>query len=1092
MNELLSFYKELYSFNYKCVECVNDFHDEADVSESQPSCHLMWLVLETLCESCGWDDRGYNSTIRTMKIGVNGVQQYLIISVHNNGECSTLLTSDDNHTHSYMMNSEEMEELKSQDHAADAKSYCSQTYMGEMQQNQLQPTTKETEAANVLMNLSGKTTERTSQEPQCLMNSQSPVKTCEHARYNQLTADSFEHLNEDHRTDKSICNNIEDYTKCKNSNEFKNDISAVTQYSNSLCKSSKEFSNSSKSIKLSTLNSAEINDNKEKGNLQEKGISFQQKELDIPVINKNALLPITTQIVCPICNHQCEDLVEVHEHILDQHNLSDGTHLSSSPIQLETSDAVQRAYHSVPQASSEIQQGPHPTTLQFSFEPHRGPHSAALKSSEIGLISQNNAENNKKCMGTQISYTNHESISFNKNSIMPYKDIENRICSQQPTIHIRNCKINKKNCKKKKIKITENLGVRLEDSQNKVANEIQIKDKYLNLGDSQDINIEISDKEESGEEVYWDQGDGQPPEEYIEEHNNEFDDIRKINNICKKFESSNSQSMNSKKLNLQNNAIEIFDSNTSDNHKDSIYNHESEELYPEKKDLLNEYIKKTKSMSKFLLQTPVKPIEPENILEKNTKIHNFNLKLFHDKEKPKLTDKSNKLLVRVVESSSILKDKARDALAMAVESSRIRDQDHRVSVSICLGCTTGFVGPNLILAHSCHGHHPLTIIQENNSVALTEALYTFNGDPALLNQENVWYFPDFIIRRVDNGTESISVEMIHSSSGRIFGLLSDKDVGSLCQNMFVFKCPKCCTEHDSLDKFLQHLVAGPCVFRCTQCTLMYNTPEKVEAHRTSVHPSVADRTCPRCNQVFEKRHLRNKHLAIKCSQQVVCQICGAVLKNKYNLMVHMNCHSERQHVCSECGKAFHRKGVLVRHMLKHQGHMPFECSTCNQRFYNKNKLQLHIDRHRGDRRHSCIYCDKRFYTKYDCDRHSKRYHLKKLGISFDTGKSKSRQIAIEQAQIGSQNIEQTSNTVIEKGQSQILSRIANVDIQSKLLCKQNKILNKLCTDDEQRKKIENMNESEKHLNNTTGNVSHRKIRKEVNIGEDDDPDDPVQ
>ncbi|XP_068227215.1 zinc finger protein 732-like [Palaemon carinicauda] len=44
---------------------------------------------------------------------------------------------------------------------------------------------------------------------------------------------------------------------------------------------------------------------------------------EVPQINEKDLLPLATQVLCQFCSKQCEDLVELHEHVLAMHNIPD-------------------------------------------------------------------------------------------------------------------------------------------------------------------------------------------------------------------------------------------------------------------------------------------------------------------------------------------------------------------------------------------------------------------------------------------------------------------------------------------------------------------------------------------------------------------------------------------------------------------------------------------------------------------------------------------------------------------------------------------------------------------------------------------------
>ena len=115
------------------------------------------------------------------------------------------------------------------------------------------PTTKETEAANVLMNLSGKATDRIS-----------------HGR-------------------------VETGVHSKELSTFEGKAAVF-------------------SLTPANLSSTRID------------FSVKREHLlcdEVPQINEKDLLPLATQVLCQFCSKQCEDLVELHEHVLAMHNVPD-------------------------------------------------------------------------------------------------------------------------------------------------------------------------------------------------------------------------------------------------------------------------------------------------------------------------------------------------------------------------------------------------------------------------------------------------------------------------------------------------------------------------------------------------------------------------------------------------------------------------------------------------------------------------------------------------------------------------------------------------------------------------------------------------
>lgn len=133
----------------------------------------------------------------------------------------------------------------------------------------LQPTTKETEAANVLMNLSGKAADRGTQprlEP------------------------------------------------CSTTLQSHHSVSKVSIYScPSLAPGRKKLGGKRE---LATCD-------------------------EVPQINEKDLLPLATQVLCQFCSRQCEDLVELHEHVLAAHHAAEadaGLSLPQRKVQVSPKD----------------------------------------------------------------------------------------------------------------------------------------------------------------------------------------------------------------------------------------------------------------------------------------------------------------------------------------------------------------------------------------------------------------------------------------------------------------------------------------------------------------------------------------------------------------------------------------------------------------------------------------------------------------------------------------------------------------------------------------------------------------------------------
>ncbi|XP_076046172.1 uncharacterized protein LOC143028242 isoform X2 [Oratosquilla oratoria] len=321
---------------------------------------------------------------------------------------------------------------------------------------------------------------------------------------------------------------------------------------------------------------------------------------------------------------------------------------------------------------------------------------------------------------------------------------------------------------------------------------------------------------------------------------------------------------------------------------------------------------------------------------------------------------------------------------------------------MCAVCFHGFLTKHEYTTHVCRGSEASEILETSlidvvvSIPVLEEKSQSgeLGKDSGIENKESTMkmmqykihekeiVLKEFRLLNVSEGKLIKEWTLKHSTTGKILTLHTDPSLLDQCNIMY--RCSECDVNWDDFSSFVSHRIDGPCVFRCTQCSLMYPTPNKLAQHQSSYHASVEDRTCPVCGLVFEKRHLRNKHLKTQCSKQHKCEECGAVLKNIYSLNDHLKTHQECLFKCTECGASFHRKSVLSRHMRKHTGLKPHQCDRCNLSFYTKQHLQTHQDRHDGNKRHKCTLCDKGFYSKSDRDRHVARGHCSSANKSEPT------------------------------------------------------------------------------------------------------------
>ncbi|XP_071547186.1 uncharacterized protein [Panulirus ornatus] len=437
-------------------------------------------------------------------------------------------------------------------------------------------------------------------------------------------------------------------------------------------------------------------------------------------------------------------------------------------------------------------------------------------------------------------------------------------------------------------------------------------------------------------------------------------------------ESNNKQYIEEKRLKrkpkLKRGGKEV--SNWNNNKEQSDHHHYKEENINKNKNFIKEYQTVSQEPKENTLRSQLDTYDPHEQFHQEN--HNTAVKT------DGLCDKDEDWLkCHTAESITELTPVGSDALAIAIESSQIRVIEAKVTIFVCLKCSSGYTDSQEFRGHICSSSCPFVQNFADGSVMLASDT-SMCEDRIQLPDNNVWYFPEFFIRRPLEDEKNDGLQIIHSSSGRKLQLHTNYQPAYLSEQLISFRCPTCENDCDSLGRFLEHLIKGPCMFRCPECSLVYITQDKLQKHRASLHPTLEDRTCPNCHAVFEKRHQRNKHLKTKCSQRHICVMCGGVLKNEYNLRVHMQSHEERNHICSECGAAFHRRAILKRHMMRHSGTKPHACSQCEARFYTRQHLKTHMDRHNRFRRFPCSSCNKAYYSKHDRDTHYSKVHCKTI------------------------------------------------------------------------------------------------------------------
>lgn len=124
-----------------------------------------------------------------------------------------------------------------------------------------------------------------------------------------------------------------------------------------------------------------------------------------------------------------------------------------------------------------------------------------------------------------------------------------------------------------------------------------------------------------------------------------------------------------------------------------------------------------------------------------------------------------------------------DALAMAMESSQIRILEAKVTILMCLECSSGFTDPQEYGGHACDASQPLILRGPDGSVTLTD-LPPGTVTPHL-QASDMRLFPDFFIQQTAEGGGR-GLQMVHLS-GRMMRLHTNCPLAYLGEQLISFR-----------------------------------------------------------------------------------------------------------------------------------------------------------------------------------------------------------------------------------------------------------------------------------------------------------------
>lgn len=127
-----------------------------------------------------------------------------------------------------------------------------------------------------------------------------------------------------------------------------------------------------------------------------------------------------------------------------------------------------------------------------------------------------------------------------------------------------------------------------------------------------------------------------------------------------------------------------------------------------------------------------------------------------------------------------------DALAIAIESSQIKDFEAKVTIFVCLKCSCGYTDSQEFRDHICNSSCPFVQNFADGSVMLSNDTVVYE-DHNQLSDSNVWYFPEFYIKRPLEDEKNEGLQIVHSSSGRKLQLHTSYQPAYLSEQLISFR-----------------------------------------------------------------------------------------------------------------------------------------------------------------------------------------------------------------------------------------------------------------------------------------------------------------
>ena len=172
-----------------------------------------------------------------------------------------------------------------------------------------------------------------------------------------------------------------------------------------------------------------------------------------------------------------------------------------------------------------------------------------------------------------------------------------------------------------------------------------------------------------------------------------------------------------------------------------------------------------------------------------------------------------------------------------------------------------------------------------------------------------------------------------------------------------FKCKKCGSEFDALDKLIDHIavdhkdLASRLIQVCEHCGESFYSKQLFQHH-----DCLTTHMCETCGAVFKKKsklseHVRKLHKTKE--EKAACDVCGKVLKSGGKLRVHkLNVHQDQsKKFCEFCQKMFPNAAELYKHFCDQHPHHEcpaklsvdfYQCYLCQKVLASKPAFYTHL------------------------------------------------------------------------------------------------------------------------------------------------------